>query len=133
MKLLTLLFLLISCGQQNHAIEIDPIEIDDSEHTIDGEAYQYVVVQFDFIQEIKQLCEDLYPEYEENRAQKVAQCTFDNLSILDTGLVSEFNNEFCNNQESYDQLTPEEQLQVDQLCEVLWCDLVRYKLCIESK
>lgn len=115
---LLLLTLMMSCAPQKHSLDID-----DSNHTVGGEAYQYVVVQFEFISSIKQLCSDIHPhkDYTDSieRDKAIAQCTFDNLSILDSALISEFTNEFCDDTINYNDLTPEEQAEVDTLCEVL--------------
>jgi len=82
----------------------------------------YILVRFEFITDIKQLCKDLNPLYEFNdkveRNKVVAQCTFDNLSVLDAGLIGDFTNEFCNDTNNPD-LTSEEQLQIEQLCDIL--------------
>ena len=121
MKIVQLLFLLIllSCGKQE-------VEVKDSEHIgrVEGEAYQYIIVQFEFISEMKQLCREFYlPEEFESEAlynQAVAECTFEKISILDTALLDQFYSDYCEeNQENYDELPPEEQEQVDEVCEVL--------------
>jgi hypothetical protein len=119
MKYLLILLFIISCGEQKHSLLVD-----DSTHTLDGEAkaYQYVIVQFDFITDIRDLCTDLYaiediPEIE--KKAKVAECTFDYLSVLDTGLITEFTDDYCNDQELYDSLNPEDQARVDELCSIL--------------
>lgn len=113
----------VACGPQNHAIEIDPIEIDDSIHTVEGEAYTYVVVRFEFITNIENLCSNLHPsrEYTDQieRDRVVAQCVFDNLSILNIDTLGEFTNEFCEKDDNYNKLTTEEKIKVDKLCEVL--------------
>jgi hypothetical protein len=110
--------ILASCGTSE-------VDVKDSTHTLDGEAkaYQYVIVQFDFITDIRDLCTDLYAI--ENgltdleKKAKVAECTFDYLSVLDTGLITEFTDDYCNDQELYDSLNPEDQARVDELCSIL--------------
>jgi len=114
--LLLIALLMASCGESK-------INVDDSNHNVSGEAYQYIIVQFEFITKVKKLCNELHLQSDysskELYKQAVAQCTFDNLSLLDIGAVAEFTNGFCDNQDAYNELTPTEQAQVDQLCEVL--------------
>ena len=114
MKKYLIIALLVACGEST-------VKVKDSSHTIGGEAYQYVIVRFEFIQKVKKLCEDLYIQSDYETVplyrQAVAQCTFDNLSILDLGAIDEFKTGFCD--QETDGLTPEEQLKVDQICEVL--------------
>jgi hypothetical protein len=111
--------LLVACGPQEHSVNIP-----NTEHTIGGKAYSYVVVQFDFITSIQDLCSDLHPQKDfgnqVDRDKKIAECVFDNLSLLDIGMVNEFKTNLCDTTtEAYINLTPEEKLQVDQLCEAL--------------
>ncbi len=112
--IIALLLAIGACGEST-------VKVKDSSHTIGGEAYQYVIVRFEFIQKIKRLCKELYLESDFNTVplynQAVAQCTFDNLSILDLGAIGEFKNGFCD--QPTEGLTPEEQLQVDQICDAL--------------
>jgi len=108
--------MLASCGEQKHSLLVN-----DSTHSIDGEAkaYQYVIVQFDFITDIRDLCTDLYaiediPELD--KKAKVAECTFDYLSVLDTGLITEFTDDYCNDPELLEGLSPEDLAKVNELC-----------------
>jgi hypothetical protein len=112
-----LLLLLISCGTSE-------IDVNDSTHSIDGEAkaYQYVIVQFDFITDIRDLCTDLYavedlPELD--KKAKVAECTFDYLSVLDTGLITEFTDDYCNDETLLEGLDPVDLAKVNELCGIL--------------
>lgn len=118
LKLLVLLSLLVSCGKSS-------IEVEDSNHTatVEGEAFSYIIVKFDFITDIKSLCQDSNPSIDfdstvEHR-RAVSDCTFDNLSILDTTLLSEFNSGFCDANEAYDELSDIDKLKVDEICGAL--------------
>jgi hypothetical protein len=101
--LLSLLFL-ISCGESTLKIE-EP----ENPVLVDGDTYSYVIVRLEFIEEMRQLCEDsLLPndyETEELYDQAVAQCTLDYLSILDIGAIEEFNEEVCNNPQTQDEIS----------------------------
>lgn len=95
-NILTLIFFLafivivIGCGKQKHELKID-----DSVHTgtISGEAKNRIIVEMQFIGEIKQLCKELHlqSDYSSKKLYKqaVAQCTFDNLAILNLDLNSD--------------------------------------------
>ena len=101
--LLTLIFILLtSCGGEVKLKAEAP-----DEAILSGETYSYVIVQLDFIQQMRQICEDLYLESEFDTQdlylQEVAQCTLDNLSILDLSAVEEFNDEICNNPDSLEE------------------------------
>ena len=118
MRLLLLALLMTSCGKQEHQVKVD-----DSNHSLSGEAYTYMVVRFDFITDIKKLCSGLHPlkdfedKIERNRA--VSQCTFDNLSVLDSIKVEDFKADFCEHDDAYNELPVEDKLRVDQLCDAL--------------
>ena len=96
------LILLISCGQSD--IQIKAPE----EDVISGETYSYVIFQLEFIQQIKTLCQELYLpqnfESTELYKQKVAECSFDNLSILDLGAIDEFTNSICGNPQTQEEI-----------------------------
>ena len=115
MKILILL-LIISCGKST-------IEIEDSNHSIDGGTINEIVIKFEPLLQINKLCNDLYIRgsfnSEELYLQKVAECTFEKLSVISFDLVNQFDNDFCATDETYDNLTPEQKLQVDQICNVL--------------
>lgn len=109
MKLLIILFLLTSCGDSK-------VKVQDSKHKgkISGETYSYVILQLEFIQQIKQLCQELNVLSDFNTVtdynKAVAECTFENLSVLDLNALEQFNMEICDNPQ-----TPEE----IQICEAL--------------
>lgn len=87
--ILWLLLFFVSCGKIRT----------DNEITIDGETYSYIIVKFQFLDEIKELCTDTYPEYENNdellRKKLIAQCTLDKMSILNLDALNEFNDGIC--------------------------------------
>lgn len=114
MKLLFMLTLLVtSCGKANpFTVEAEGyLAVENSEHDVnlDGEVYNYVIIKLDFIEEVRQLCEDKYLEsdYESQELykQEVAICTLDNLSVLDLGKIEQFDNEVCDNPETQEEIT----------------------------
>lgn len=115
MKILILL-LIISCGKST-------LEIEDSVQKVEGTTTSEVVIKFEPLIQINKLCNDLYIQSEfyseELYLQKVAECTFEKLSVISFDLVSDFDSDLCATDETYDNLTPEEKLQVDQICNVL--------------
>lgn len=102
MKLLSITILsltLISCGQSD-------INLKDSEHKVitSGETLNKMVLELPFINQVHELCKDLYlrSDYATKKLYKqaVAQCTFDNISILNIGGLNSDNftdaiNELC--------------------------------------
>lgn len=103
MRILMLLLLLASCGDSKVKIE-EP----DKPLTIDGDTYSYIVVQLEFIKDVRQLCEDVNLrsdfESEELYNKEVAQCTIDNLSLIDLGAIDQFNNDICNDPQTEDEI-----------------------------
>ena len=102
-QLLIVLMLLtiVSCGKST-------IEVEDSEQTISGETYSYVILQLEFIQQIKTLCEELnllsdFNSFELYK-QEVAVCTFDNLAVLDLGAIEEFSNTICDSPQTQQEI-----------------------------
>jgi len=91
--LLILLSMLTSCGG-TYKIEAEkPLEAE-----ISGEAYTYVIVQLEFIGQIRELCEDLEDDTLDNYDSLVAECTFSNLSIINVGgELTAFTSEVCSN------------------------------------
>lgn len=98
MKYLILVILIISCGKQS-------IELEDSEHTIGGETKSIITLELSFISQVNELCKDLYIESDyvsiNYWRQAVAECTFDNISILNIGDISQDGfkdiiNDLCN-------------------------------------
>lgn len=116
--LIIALILIVSygCGTQT-------VDVEDSLHTVGGTTTSEIIIKFEPLIKINELCNDLFIESEfvteQLYKQKVAECTFEKLSIINFDSLSDFNNELCDTNEAYNALTPEEQLQVDQLCEVL--------------
>tara|TARA_R100001244_G_scaffold109182_1_gene80809 strand:- start:245 stop:589 length:345 start_codon:yes stop_codon:yes gene_type:complete len=105
------LILITACGEST-------LDVSDSKHKsttkVSGEAYQYVIIRFEFITKVKRLCRELniLSDYEnvEQYDQAVAQCTFDNLSVLNATMLKDFVEENCGDAASD---------QVLQLCEAL--------------
>jgi len=116
MRILFISLILISCGKST-------IELEDSHHTIDGITKNEVLIKFEPIIQINELCKNLYltssfPSIELYN-QKVAECTFDKLSIINLNMISDFSNDLCLSGEQYDSLNPAEKLQVDELCKII--------------
>ena len=85
--ILLVILLLTSCGDSK-------VKVDDSVHKghVEGETFNYVVVRFEFIKEIRELCEFKFP----NDNNLMADCTFEHLSVLNVPALESFNNEYCN-------------------------------------
>lgn len=92
--LLILMLLFTSCGDST-------IKLENPDEPITGETYSYVVIQMEFISEMRLLCEQSLATQsfvtEELRNKEIADCTFDKLSILDLEALNNFNNEICSN------------------------------------
>lgn len=109
MKLITLtiLMLLASCGK---------IKLSDSAHKVNvkAETTSYIIVRLEFIKDIKEMCRDIYPEYEYENAQErkklVSQCTLDKMTLIDLGAISDYNAEVCSD--------PKTQQEID-ICKLL--------------
>ena len=101
--LLILSMLLVGCGKST-------IKLEEPENpvTIDGDTYSYVIVRLEFIEQMRQICEDsLLPseyETEELYDQAVAQCTLDSLSILNIDAINEFNEQVCEDPQTQDEI-----------------------------
>lgn len=105
MKYTIVLFLLVSCGK---------IQIADSKHKVNAETKSHIYINLDYIKEIRNLCKDFYPEYEnpnkEERSKLVSKCTLDKMSLIDLKAIEDFSSGVCENPE-----TPQD----IQVCEVL--------------
>jgi hypothetical protein len=86
---LWILLFLVSCGKIRT----------DNKVAISGETYSYVIVKFQFLDEIKELCTDIYPEYdvpnERRRKKLISQCTLDKMSILNLDALDQFDKGIC--------------------------------------
>lgn len=109
------MLLLTSCGFNGK----QKLETNDAKQTVEqtGESYTYIVVRLEFIKEIKDLCLELNPvsdfEKEDERNKIVAQCTFDNLSLINISptITQDFTNEYCQE--------PTEDINIIEACEAL--------------
>ena len=89
--------------------------MNDSIQTIrqEGESYVYIAIRLEFIEEIRQLCED--SNYQivnvQERRKAIADCTFERMSLLniDFGSLVDVQNQLCSQNPAT--LTPD-QLQV---------------------
>lgn len=117
MKYLIILLLFMSCGSSDINIKAPEEDI-----KISGETYSYIILRVEYITEIRQQCENLYPSYlinpsnqseVEERAKLVAECFFDNMIDINVGELGEFNTEVCD--KPIEEMTPEE----IQICEAI--------------
>lgn len=87
MKYLILVMILASCGQSSE------VDVTDSNHTIGGETKSIIIVELAFISQVNELCKDLNirEDFTSNELynQEVARCTFDKISILNIGDISQ--------------------------------------------
>lgn len=96
------------------------VKTKDSNHTVTqtGSAYYYVTVRLEFIDQIKNLCQDRYIDQLSNPLypQLVANCTFENLSLLniDFGQIKATQDELCGLE--YNNLTPDQKSVYDVIC-----------------
>ena len=107
---------LVSCGEGT-------VKVKGSNHNLSGGTQSEFTVIFKPFNQIISKCNDLYIQADYIDVvyykQAVAECFFDNLSLIDFGEVQDFGNQYCNSDAEYDTLTPEEQAQVDEICEAL--------------
>ena len=100
-------------------------ETQDQKLVSSGESYNYIVVRIEFLDQINQLCKDsiLASEYEDELLLKkaIADCTFDNLSLLniDPQLATSFNNDYCKEDADLSQFGPNEILNINAACAAL--------------
>lgn len=90
-----------------------------------GDAYSYVVVRLEFIDQINKLCRDLtlstdYPTTELYN-QAVAQCTFDKLATIniDPTQVQTFQQQYCAPGADLSGFTPQQQSDILAACAVI--------------
>lgn len=90
-----------------------------------GASYTYVIVRLEFLQQVQTLCQDLYLRSsfatDELWKQQVAQCTFDNLSLLNIDLsqISTFNQAYCQPGSDLSGFTPQQQADIVAACAVI--------------
>lgn len=124
-KIIALLSLiaLTSCGFNGN----QKFETNDSEQRVvqDGSSFTYVVIRLEFIEQIKQVCADAHPleDYpsESQRAKVVAECTLENMSVLDLdlGQISDFSNDYCGDDVDLSELTAEQLANIEEACALL--------------
>lgn len=122
MKYLLIIMLLVStaCGFNGKQV----IQTTDSRQDIvqSGEARISVTVELAFISQLWELCQDLHLqtsfETQQLWKQQVAQCVFDNLSIININPIDFSNtlNQYCAPGADLSQLTPEQLAQIQALC-----------------
>lgn len=122
-KLLTLILglSLTACGFD--------ARVSDSEHdvnvNVEGETFAYVILRLEFISEIKELCELANPienfESEALRGQAVAECTINNLNVLNISIANldDFASSLCPKDADLTNLTEQERADVEAACNVL--------------
>lgn len=99
---------------------------DSTQHIlISGDAYSYIVVRLEFIQQINDLCRDanIQSDYATEALYKkaVADCTFHQLSILniDPAKVKDFQNAYCEPGADLSGFTPQQASDVLAACAVV--------------
>ena len=104
MKTLMLsLILLVSCGKIRTENKVE----------LEGQSYSYVIVKFEFVEQIKQLCDESTPVEgiePSERTRVVAQCTLDKINILNLDALNEFDSDVCPEPETVEEFN---------ICEVL--------------
>lgn len=103
---------LFGCGFNGN----QKLETNDSKQQIEqtGTSYTYIVVRLEFIEQIRLLCLDANPiedfTTESQRNKAVAQCTIDNMAILNINLeqVDDFTGQYCEDDADLSQYTPEQ-------------------------
>lgn len=121
--LFTAFLALSSCGVNGN----QKLETNDSKQTIEqtGTSYTYVVVRLEFIEQIRQICLDAHPleDYPTEAEQKkaVAQCTIDNMSILNINLaqVDDFSKKYCQPDSDLSSYNPQQVANILSACAAL--------------
>lgn len=119
-KLLVLVTLISACGFNGD----QKLSTNDSKQDINlhGEAYTYVVVRLEFIQQINDLCKDrfLKTDYvtETLYNQAVAECTLANLGLfnINPSTVKSFQDQYCKPGTDISGYTPKEQSDILAAC-----------------
>jgi hypothetical protein len=97
----------------------------DSTHRVvqEGEGFIYVIIRLEFIDQIRELCEDLNPiedyESEANQKKAVAECALNGFTLfnLNLDLIGEFLDDKCDDLNT-EGMTPEEIEQAEELCKL---------------
>lgn len=90
-----------------------------------GESYTYVVLRLEFIQQVRELCEQrtLRSDFESDELyeQEVASCTIDNLALLNINIdaLGEFQDSLCREDADLSSFSPEEQQDILAACTAL--------------
>lgn len=91
----------------------------------EGEGTSIILVRLEFIEQIRQLCEDKNIQdsftSEVLWKQAIAECTFDNLSLVSIDPVQalDFTNDYCTDDADLSGFSPEEQASILAACEAL--------------
>jgi hypothetical protein len=85
------LLFFVSCGK----FKVDG----KTKNKVDVESYNHVIVNLEYIKDIKLLCQELHPTYEQPnkaaRAKIVAQCTLDRMDLISFDALTKFNTDIC--------------------------------------
>lgn len=89
-----------------------------------GESTTNVVVELEYIEEIKQLCYDsllLEDLTEDQRTQLVAQCTLENIDLfaIDINDLANFNSDYCQPDSDFSGIPLQEQQAINDVCNYL--------------
>lgn len=116
MKYLLIALVLASCGKSE-------IDVSGSEHKLSGGTQSKFVIEFKPFNQVAHWCNNLHIQADfaskDLYKQKVSECIFENLSIIDFGQLKDFNNQYCLEDDLYNELSDEDKLRADQLCEAL--------------
>jgi len=104
-KFASLLPLLLPLGACNPKVDVD-----DTTHTVTGDTN--VNLRYEFVDQIYKLCVDSVGEVPD-ATKLVAQCTLDNIKVLDIGDIGEV---VDNSDAICATLTPEQQLALGEFC-----------------
>jgi hypothetical protein len=113
--LLPMMFLLMGCGGVNGTQHI----------TQDGESFTYVIIRLEFIEQIRQMCQDsiLLTDYptEILWKQEVAKCTFKNLSLVNINPTqgNDFVAKYCQPGSDLSGYSPTEVINIKSACSAL--------------
>ena len=117
--LTAILFLVVGC---NSTLKT---KTEDQKIVSSGESHNYVIVRLEFIEQIRQLCQDklLQQDYETLELWKkaIADCTFNNLDIVNINPIqaNTFMDTYCAPNADLSQLSEQDQLSILATCNTL--------------